>query len=240
MGQQLHSKGWDVRQVYARNIKAAQALAKAFDARAISELAEVEPDLNVILIAVSDDAIKSMSDELPNTTALVLHCSGATPLNVINQVYRGVVWPLRSISQNQATNWKGLNVVVEADTDIATVRCLDFVQDLGANAVQMDGKERSTAHLVAVILNNFSNHLLHMADTLCDAQSMDRRIFQDLMAHTLTYKGKAALSQTGPAARNDHKIIEHQLKQLKAFPQFQEIYSAMSQSIMHTQNQHEL
>lgn len=236
----LHAAGWTITQVCSRNQESGQELADKVDSEFISRPQELKSNVNVIIIAVTDDAIKRIADKIPNTKALVLHCSGSTPLSALPQRYRGVIWPLRSIAKGQNLSWSNLNIVVEADTDIASVRCLDLIEALGAKPVQMDSKERLTAHLVAVILNNFSNHLLHMADVLCDEKGMDRRIFQDLMAHTLKYKGAAIESQTGPAARKDMKVMKRQLSLMKKHPQFQEVYQAMSTSIIQSIDDQEL
>ena len=127
-------------------------------------------------------------------------------------------------------------MVMEADTDLASVKALDLISTFGAMAVRMGSSERNTAHLVAVILNNFSNHLLHMADVLCEEKDMDRRIFQDLMEHTLQYEGPAIESQTGPAAREDLQVMDRQIRLLKKHPHFQEVYKTISNSIIKENN----
>ncbi len=240
MSKRLFKEGWSIIQVCARNSNAGEELAKKVSAKHIISPKDLDPRVNVMIIAVSDDAIKKVADNLPNTKALVLHCSGSTPLSVLPQRNRGVIWPLRSIAKGQHLSWATLNMVIEADTDMASVRCLDLVASLGAKPVQMDSKERLTAHLVAVILNNFSNHLLHIADVLCDEKGMDRRIFQDLMAHTLKNKGAAIESQTGPAARKDMTVIKRQLDLMKHYPEFQKVYQAISSSIIHSIDEQKL
>jgi predicted short-subunit dehydrogenase-like oxidoreductase (DUF2520 family) len=240
MAIRLFSQDWTIQEICARNADSGKDLSRKVSAQYVSFPEKIDPNVNVIIIAVSDDAIKKVANQLPNTKALVLHCSGSTPLASLPQRYRGVIWPLRSIARGQHLSWSNLNIVVEADTDIASVRCLDLISALGARPVQMDSKERMTAHLVAVILNNFSNHLLHMADVLCDEKGMDRRIFQDLMAHTLDYKGAAIESQTGPAARKDMKIIKQQLALMKGHPDFQEVYNVLTKSIIKSVDEQEL
>jgi len=239
-GKRLKAQGWTIVQICARNSESGSGLAKKVESELISKPEDLKSNVNVMLIAVSDDAIKRVAAKIPNTKALVLHCSGSTPLSALPQPYRGVIWPLRSIAKSQHLSWTNLNIVVEADTDIASVRCLDLIESLGARSVQMDSKERLMAHLVAVILNNFSNHLLHMADVLCEEKGMDRRIFQDLMAHTLKYKGAAIESQTGPAARKDLKVMKRQLALMKKHPEFQTVYQAISSSIIHAIDEQEL
>jgi len=240
MATRLHNQGWTIASIIARNGETGKALANQVKSSYSEDIKTIDVRVNVILLAVGDDDIAGVSRALPSSKALVLHCSGSTPLSALAQKFRGVIWPLRSIAQGQKLSWSDLNIVIEADTDIAQVRCLDLIDALGAKAVQMNSKERQRAHLVAVILNNFSNHLLHMADILCAEQGMDRRIFQDLMAHTLDYKGPALESQTGPAARGDQKTITKQLKALKNHPEFAAVYESITNSIQAAQDDSEL
>lgn len=240
LAKRLHAQGWVISEVCARDTHEGKQLAKRVDTHHISDPKNLNPKVDYIVLAVSDDAIKSVANKLPNTKALVVHCSGSTTLSALPQSNRGVIWPLRSIAKGQHMSWTNVNIVVEADTDLASVRCLDLIEALGARPVQMSSKERMTAHLVAVVLNNFSNHLLHIADVLCEEKGMDRRIFQDLMAHTLKYKGPAIESQTGPAARKDKKVIKRQFDLMKAHPQFQEVYATLTESIIHAIDEQEL
>lgn len=240
LAQRLHEKNCKIHQVCARDPELGQELSKAVDSEYVKETGLLDPEVGIIIIAVSDDAIREVAKDIPNTKALVIHCSGSTPLAALPQKNRAVIWPLRSIARGQEMTWSDMNLVLEADTDIASIKALDLAQTLGSKAVKMDSKERKTAHLVAVILNNFSNHLLHMSDVLCAEQGMDRRIFQDLMEHTLHYSGKAIDSQTGPAARKDKEVMQRQMNLLNDHPHFQEVYRVISNSIMTEDNDDEL
>ncbi len=237
IGKRLQSKKCNIHEVYSRNTETGKDLSKELNADFIDNVKEMDPLVEIFIVAVNDDAIKSIARKIPNTRSLIIHCSGSTPLSALPQMNRAVIWPLRSIAKGQRMTWKDLNMVMEADTDLASIKALDLIQTLGSKAVRMDSKERKTAHLVAVILNNFSNHLLHMADVLCDERGMDRRIFQDLMAHTLQYSGPAIDSQTGPAAREDMKVMERQMRLLNKHPHFKDVYQVISESIMKENNE---
>ncbi|NND93598.1 MAG: DUF2520 domain-containing protein [Flavobacteriales bacterium] len=239
-GRRLHERGVEIVQLYSRDRKVGEELAEELEAIYIDSLDKIEPKVDVIILAVSDDALSEVAKELPSTEALVMHCSGSTPLSVLPQKNRAVIWPLRSIAKGQKMTWDDINMVLEADSDIASVRAMELIERFGSKPVKMDSKERRTAHLVAVILNNFSNHLLHIADVLCMEQGMDRRIFQDLMEHTLEYSGPAIDSQTGPAAREDLKVLDRQMKLLKKHPHFQKVYESVSTSIIIEKNDKEL
>ena len=55
-------------------------------------------DADVYIIAVSDDAIPTVSEQLPFENRLVVHTSGAAPLDSLNCKNRkGVFYPLQSV-----------------------------------------------------------------------------------------------------------------------------------------------
>lgn len=234
-GDRLLEEGAVIREAVGRNIEEVSELAERWSAKAISDPSTLDGQSDIYLIAVNDDAIIEVAAALPHTSALVVHCSGSTRLDVISHPKRAVLWPLQSIMKGEAYDWSSMNIVLESDTDLATVEAMNMVDMLGATPVHMSKKERKQAHLVAVILNNFGNHLLHMADVLCKERGMDRRLFQELMSYTLDVKGDAAEHQTGPAVRGDNTIIERHVAQLKNHPHFQEVYKAVSDSIIQSQ-----
>lgn len=230
-GLRLKERGCTIREVVGRTIEDVDELGRSLAARTEKDMSKLDGESDIYLLAVNDDAIKEVAAQLPPTQALVAHCSGSTPLQSIPHGKRAVLWPLQSIHEGAAYRWEDMNIVLESDTDLGTVEAINLIDNLGAKSVQMDKESRSRAHLVAVILNNFGNHLLHMADVLCSEKGMDRRLFQDLMLYTLSVEGQAKDHQTGPAIRGDYRIIQKHLKELEGHPTFHSIYESMSNSI---------
>ena len=233
-GQRLKKKGYEIREVSSRDVKAGKALSHALQAEFIPLGNRMDGKSDFYLLAVNDGAIHECVGLIPSTKGLVVHFSGSTTLHAITQPSRAVLWPLRSISKDADPDWKSMNIIMESDSDFASVRAMDLIQDLGAKAVRMDEKKRKQAHLIAVILNNFSNHLVHMADVLSAEQGMDRIIFHDLLSSALLSTGLAKDRQTGPAVRDDQGIIDRQMNMLSHHPEFQEIYKTMTESIKKT------
>lgn len=230
-GLRLKERGCTIREVVGRTIEDVESLGKSLEARTEKDMTSLDGESDIYILAVNDDAIKEVAAELPSTQALVAHCSGSTPLQSIPHGKRAVLWPLQSIHEGAEYRWEEMNIVLESDTDLGTVEAMNLIDRLGAKSVQMDKESRSRAHLVAVILNNFGNHLLHMADVLCAEKGMDRRLFQDLMLYTLSAEGQAKDHQTGPASRGDDRIIQKHLKELERHPAFRSVYESMSKSI---------
>jgi predicted short-subunit dehydrogenase-like oxidoreductase (DUF2520 family) len=235
-GQRLKSKGYEIREVCSRSEKQGRALAQELQAEYLALNKKLDGHSDIYLLAINDGAIAECASLISSTKGLVVHFSGSTSLHAVSQPRRAVLWPLRSIAKSHQTDWSTMNIILESDSDLASVRAMDLVQDLGAKAVRMDESRRKQAHLIAVLLNNFSNHLLHMADVISAEQGLDPAIFQELMTSSFLNKGPAKNRQTGPAIRGDQGIIESQVKMLKDHPEFQLIYKSMSDSIIKTHN----
>jgi predicted short-subunit dehydrogenase-like oxidoreductase (DUF2520 family) len=238
-GERLKAKGHTIREVMNRDEKRGEDLASALEAAYIKEPKKLDGKSDMYLLAVKDGAISEAAQKIPASESLVVHFSGSTPIQVIPQKHRAVLWPLRSIAKDVQMDWGSMNIIMESDTDLSAVKAMDLIQDLGAKAVQLNQKKRRQAHLIAVILNNFSNHLLYMGDVLCKEEGLDRSIFKDLLTSALISPGPARERQTGPARRGDLDIIKKQEAMLASHPEFQDIYKSITESIIKTYN-HEL
>jgi predicted short-subunit dehydrogenase-like oxidoreductase (DUF2520 family) len=238
-GERLKAKGHVIREVMNRDPKRGNTLASALGARYLTEQDRMDGKSDLYLIAVKDGAIAEAADLIPANESLVVHFSGSTSIQVIPQKNRAVLWPLRSIAKGSDMDWSSMNVIMESDSDLSAVKAMDLIQELGAKAVHLNHSKRKQAHLIAVILNNFSNHLLHIGDVLCEEQGLDRAIFKDLLTSALLPQGPAMERQTGPASRGDLEVIKKQEEMLASHPEFQSIYRSITASIIKSY-EHEL
>jgi predicted short-subunit dehydrogenase-like oxidoreductase (DUF2520 family) len=238
-GERLKAKGHNIREVMNRDAKRGRALANALEATYLTEEDKLDGKSDLYLLAVKDGAISDAAQRITASESLVVHFSGSTPIQVIPQKHRAVLWPLRSIAKDLEMDWSSMNIIMESDSDLSAVKAMELIQDLGAKAVHLNQKKRRQAHLIAVILNNFSNHLLYMGDVLCKEEGLDRGIFKDLLTSALLSPGPAMDRQTGPARRGDLDIIKKQEAMLASHPEFQNIYKSITESIIKTYD-HEL
>ena len=84
-----------------------------------------------------------------------------------------------------------------------------------------------------MIANNFTNHLYGIAFELLKSHKIPAEIILPLISETAR---KAGLNnpfnlQTGPASRDDQKIIELHLADLHDKPTYEEVYRILSKSI---------
>ncbi len=191
------------------------------------------PEADVLLIAVSDDAIPQLSRELGNTPALVVHTSGRTPMKaLLGQQRIGVFYPLQSFAPGREIDFSTIPICLEAEEkeDLALLRTLG--ESLGSEIHEVDSEKRARLHLAAVLVNNFTNHLYTLSADLLEEGSLDFSLLLPLIRETtarLEGTNPAAL-QTGPALRNDRQTMKGHLDTLKD-PGTRELYEVLSKSI---------
>ncbi|MEO0900938.1 MAG: DUF2520 domain-containing protein, partial [Bacteroidota bacterium] len=109
-----------------------------------------------------------------------------------------------------------------------TVLTIQKVYDINSD-------QRKKLHLAAVFANNFSNHLFHISETLCEKEDLPFELLKPLILETVkkleTLSPKDA--QTGPARRDDSTSIEKHLE-LLTNANHKKIYTLLSEAITKT------
>jgi len=100
----------------------------------------------------------------------------------------------------------------------------------------LSDKERAVVHVAAVVVNNFTNHLLHIGEKICAEEGLDYNILKPLIQETVekTLRKSPYDMQTGPARRGDQQTIQKHTDYLKKFPEYQSLYTLLSKSITNT------
>lgn len=231
VGQHLHkamlaSNNVNVVQIYNRsfieNLNTVQT-------QNISELSEAD----IYIIAIPDDSIGSFSELLPFRNKLVVHTSGGVSMNVLStKNKRGVFYPLQTFSKNTEVNFSNIPICLEAEA----ITSLNMLKKLGSciseKVVEISSEEREHLHVAAVFVNNFTNHLYHIAEKLTAENDLDFNLLKPLLTETAKKIDtlSPAQAQTGPAKRNDQKTIEKHLKLLEG-SKFRALYKELTTSI---------
>lgn len=239
----LQSRGVEVVQIYNRDQARAKALAVELNTEAVASLKDIDSEVEMIIIAVSDDAIAGVSAELPQTDALVVHTSGTRSINDVAQHKRhGVFYPLQTFSEEHAVDFTQVPFCIEASSreveDLLKACCITW----GIRSYLIDSKQREILHVAAVIANNFTNHLWGKSFDLLRKNEIEPDILYPLIFETVrrATHGNPHEVQTGPAVRGDQKTIDRHLQKLTNTPELQEIYSLITQSISETKKHAEL
>ena len=197
------------------------------------------PTCDVVLIAVSDQAIQQVSSQLPLTDAVVVHTSGASSMDLLsNHKHRGVFYPLQTFSKQQQLNWSEIPILWEGNNKQVNEKLETLSQLLSPLAILSDEKQRLSMHLAAVVVNNFTNHLYAEAHRFCKSKHMNFDLLVPLIEET-TRKIKQLdprKSQTGPASRGDMQTIQRH----KAIPMTEElsdIYSLFTSQLLNRNNE---
>lgn len=227
-------------QIFSRDLQRAETLADQVNAQAITELQQLDPQTDLVIIAVSDQAISSViqaiTQYLPDN--LIVHTSGSTDLAILEQKHprAGVLYPLQTFSFERAVNWSETPLFVEAVQAQDLTLLTDLANSLSQRVYQYSSTQRLTLHLAAVFACNFSNYCYDMAKQVVDAEQVDFSLLYPLILETAN---KATTNnpkemQTGPAMRGDQNILNmhRQLLVDSNRTDLQDIYRLMSESIL--------
>ena len=217
----------NLKQVYTRNQEDINTLKDSIDTtNDISLLKQAD----VTIIAVSDDAISSISSHIKNS--FVVHTSGSVDMKSLNNIGRkGVFYPLQSFSKKKKVDFKNIPICLESETNEDLLKLEKLVSLLQSKSYILSSHQRKKIHVAAVFANNFSNHMYTIANEICEKYNIPFDILHPLIEET-SNKIKNLTpekAQTGPAKRNDAETIENHLNLLSE--KQQEIYLKITQSI---------
>jgi len=220
-------------QVYNRNEeKLAYFESKTDTTTSISEII----DADVYLISVSDDSIGSLSKKLQFNNKLVAHTSGSVAMNQIsNHNTPSVFYPLQTFTAGKTVDFKVIPLCIEATEKNDLLLLKTLAKSISDNVYHINSKQRKALHIAAVFVNNFVNHLYQKGEEICEENNVSFNILKPLILETAKKISELSplKSQTGPAKRNDNKIIEQHLSDLNTNTQ-QEIYTLLTNSIQET------
>ncbi|CAM1365565.1 conserved hypothetical protein [Tenacibaculum litopenaei] len=187
--------------------------------------------VDVAIVAVSDDAISIVSQQL-NNARLVVHTSGSADLQSLeNSQRKGVFYLLQSFSKAKEVDFSDVPFCLEAPNpdDFALLKTL--AECIGSKIYAINSEQRRYLHVAAVFVNNFTNHLYKIGYDICNRYAVPFEVLHPLIGETAAKIQNLApeSAQTGPAKRNDEKTIQKHLNLLTQ--EQQEIYQLLTDSI---------
>lgn len=220
--------------VYARDYAKGNTFAKQFNLPFYASITSIPTQCDVYFIALSDQAIEAVSEQL-KVQGLVVHCSGMASKSILQkQLHHGVFWPIQSFSENTLVDFKLIPICVEGNTDENT-RILEALADRISNDVQiLNENQRQHLHLAAVVVNNFTNHLFVLAHDFLQSKELSFNLLKPLIQETAQkiINIEPRLAQTGPASRKDINTMEMHQKLLSNYPELLHVYQTLSNSIV--------
>ena len=238
LGPALVAAGHQVVFVWNRTPATAKVLAAQLPGtQVLTSLAPPLPPADVYLLAVPDAAVSPL---LAATTwpsgALLAHLAGALPLAVFDQqptVRGGVFYPLQTFSPGRAIDWATVPLCIEAREPAAEATLRALAGSLSQHVRRLDSGQRLKLHVAAVFANNFTNHMLGIADALLAEAGLPPALLAPLVRETVDKAlANAPFSvQTGPAVRQDLPTLAAHQAALAAHPAWQALYAQLTASI---------
>lgn len=226
---------YEMVEVFSRTIEKAERVAEVANAQAVTDLALINGDSDIYIVAVHDDAIKAVSDQLNIGNGVIAHTSGAASVELLNKHKNYGCWyPLQTFTPGRKPNWEEIPICLQANDGKALEYLLDLARTVNKNAVFLTDRQRSHLHIAAVFVNNFINHLLGVSQSITSEQQLSNDLLMPLLKETIAKArlGHPFQQQTGPAKRGDIKTVEKHLSLLSE--SHHELYLAISNSIRET------
>lgn len=235
----LQRKGHDIVQVYSPTLAHGQSLASLCSiAQVTDKLTEIVTDAEVYVLAIKDDALSLVAKQLNFEGKVVIHCAGAVSLDAIANIstQRAVIWALYSIKKTNLPQDSKVPLIVEANGTTALEVATALAYDISDVVLQTDFVQRQMLHLNAVFVNNFTNHLLTIAQKIGEEYQLPFDVLHPIISQTLEQikSTMPAEMQTGPAIRHDSETIKKHLALLTNHPEWQQVYADISKSIQQT------
>ena len=238
-GYSLHEAGFDVKCICNRTIEKANELAEICGSMATDDIIAL-PKTDLTILAVSDDYISVVADEIlrvHRNSLPIIHTSGSLTLDVFHKDMSlfGSIWPLQSILKGENPRRMDVPLCVDANTKSFLDELLVVSKSISDKVIHLPSDKKKYAHVAAVISNNFTNHLLTLAESYCRDHDIPFEILKPLVIESIQkIENQSPLDiQTGPGRRKDLKTIKGHLKLIEN-KKLRKIYKLITKSIIKT------
>ncbi len=222
----LQSKGLEICQIVVRKMPVLPLKNVAF----ISNIGDLKP-VDLVLICVNDDALFKIIEQIPSSQ-LTAYTSGSIGLKELgNHEKIAVFYPLQSFAHLRREAVPFIPILLEAQSEVVFETLKSFALQYFQDCRAMNSESRAKLHLAAVFANNFTNHIIYLAQKHCEQNNLPFDLLKPLIAETAQkwLHFDACDLQTGPAIRGDEKVIQKHLSQLS--DDMQSIYETLTNSI---------
>ena len=197
-----------ISQIFGRNTTDLQKISEQFS---IPFSTETLAEADLYIISVSDSSIAEVSSLIKNENALVAHTSGSVSREALNGNYRkSVFYPLQTFSKSKNLDYSKIPFFIDAENENDEEILKNLASKISKNVMIANDEKRKYIHLTAVFACNFVNHLYARAKEISDSQGIPFDYFLPLIDETTQkiHELEPKLAQTGPAIRNDEKVLK--------------------------------
>ena len=227
--------------VYARNEKTGSRLAFELGCEYFPDITSIADEVDIILLAVNDDAVASVVSQIFYPGKIVAHTSGTVRMEMLEAASDriGVFYPLQTLHKDNKVGMSEVPFCIESNTKWGEGMLMELAASIGDNVHLVNSEQRRTMHLAAVVACNFSNHLYSIAQEILNKDGLDLSILKPLIIQTAENikNGNPKSLQTGPAIRGDQEVIKkHEAILQEKNPERVELYKMLTQSILSQRN----
>ena len=197
-----------ISQIFGRNTTELQKISEQFS---IPFSTETLADADLYIISVSDSSITEVSSLIKNKNVLVAHTSGSVSREALSGNYRkSVFYPLQTFSKSKNLDYSKIPFFIDAENENDEEILKNLASKISKNVMLANDEKRKYIHLTAVFACNFVNHLYARAKEISDSQGIPFDYFLPLIDETTQkiHELEPKLVQTGPAIRNDEKVLK--------------------------------
>ena len=197
-----------ISQIFGRNTTELQKISEQFS---IPFSTETLADADLYIISVSDSSIAEVSSLIKNKNVLVAHTSGSVSREALSGNYRkSVFYPLQTFSKSKNLDYSKIPFFIDAENENDEEILKNLASKISKNVMLANDEKRKYIHLTAVFACNFVNHLYARAKEISDSQNIPFDYFLPLIDETTQkiHELEPKLAQTGPAIRNDEKVLK--------------------------------
>ena len=197
-----------ISQIFGRNTTELHKISEQFF---IPFSTETLAEADLYIISVSDSSIAEVSSLIKNENALVTHTSGSVSREALSGNYRkSVFYPLQTFSKSKNLDYSKIPFFIDAENENDEEILKNLASKISKNVMLANDEKRKYIHLTAVFACNFVNHLYARAKEISDSQGIPFDYFLPLIDETTQkiHELEPKLAQTGPAIRNDEKVLK--------------------------------
>lgn len=202
-----------------------------------TDFSDIPKETDVVIIAVKDDAIKQVADQMYCEGVIVAHTSGSVPMSALENSSDkiGVFYPLQTMHRDVEVNISEVPFCIEGNSKWNEGLLLELARSISENVQILNSEQRKITHLAAVFACNFTNHFYALAEDILEQNGMTLDILRPLIkktANNVLVESPKDL-QTGPAKRNDVEVMEEHMQLLsQQSPDLEKLYKELSESII--------
>ena len=229
------TRGHRIQCIYSRTEESAKALAGELETEGTADPEQVPRKADFFILCVPDRSVAEVAKQFMDREGIWLHTAGALPMDLFQGIAEefGVLYPLQSLSRDRKIRIGHIPFLVEASSLMVLEKIQDLTRSISEKVEVADSQTRLMVHLAAVFANNFSNHMVHVAQQILEEARLDPGLLEPMLEETFQKLREMdpRAAQTGPAVRGDIETMNKHRELLKDHPEWEKLYTFISREI---------